>query len=169
MRTNKPRTRPAVRKGRADEKPPAAFPPHKHAPLAKGGYDLAEALARVAVRTLYAALAENPKVVDRVKGAGKYTKEFEALEGHRVPAEVRTWVRKQCWKADGVVMAAVRSQLELALWHAAGETKLKKAEYLGLPAHLQPQKYDKEWDPGEPGPDVGDPRNPSCCTPYCTP
>lgn len=154
--------------------PPSKRPPEapsrqhpRHGKLPSTGAVLAEQLGRVAVRTLYAALTRNARMYEVMKAAKKDTAEFRALRDSEVPEEVRAWVRDHFWKTDDPVMRAVVSEMAVALTHALPAPKERPEDlFTCAPRHLQPSKYDNDFDPEGAGP-LTNPPPLSCCSPMC--
>ena len=78
------------------------------------GMPLEEALARIALRTVYAGVAQDEAFLADVRAAGKFTPHLERLTQQEVPPEVRAWVRDNFFK-PGVVREAVRSIMQISI------------------------------------------------------
>lgn len=82
------------------------------------GVVLARALTRTAIRSVHTAVVRDEALLREVKENGKWTPEFEALCGTKVPGVVRRWIEANLWDEDGVVFRSVEAQLRIALARA---------------------------------------------------
>ena len=132
------------------------------------GQVFAAQLTKVAVRTLYVALAGDEQLLQAMRDNGKYTPEFARLHDTDVPEAVRAWVRENCWN-PGVVRDAVESEVRIALARSRAKPEDGQAvRFESVPRKLLPGKYGERKDEkDDPGPGNHAPWH--NCDPLCIP